>query len=229
MLIISNINISGLPHVWELFPEQEGDSVYVCVELVDHNSNDRLAGWDVLSLKPASGFFSFLPCVVDEGEMFAVKFTDTMKSNSSEVALPHLHLNASDEHSWVNWDLVHDLWLMQVVAKEEWCLVTVCEDELDAMKSLMALGSCSLCNADHRNVQVALDIKLFKLLLFRVFSVHGIKWVIVAEAEFELTSDEWSDFVSARAELSRVEFVELVREANDLCTHGVSIVEVVRL
>ena len=150
-----------------------------------------------------------------------------MESDSCEVALPHLHLNARDHHIWVNWNLVHDLWLMQVVAKEEWCLVTVREHKLDAMESLMALGSCSFCNADHSNVQVAIDIKLFKLILGWVLSVNGVKWVIVTEAKFKLTSDEWSDWVTACAELSCEKLIEFVREADDLCTHVVSIVEVV--
>ena len=51
----------------------------------------------------------------------------------------------------------------------------------------------------------------------------------MTEAEFDLTGDEWFDCVSACAELSRVKLVKFVREADDFCTHEVSIVEVVWL
>ena len=184
-----------------------------------------------MSLEPAAGFFAFLPCVIDEGEVFGIEFIEAVESDSSKVVLPHLHLNASDNNIWVNWNLMHDLWLVSILAKEEGRLIAVCEDELDAMKSLMVFDCCSLCDADHGDVQVAVDIKLCKLLICRVLLVGSIEWVIVVltVAEFKLVGDERLDGDAACPELSGVHLVKFVGEADDLGAHFVSVVEVERV
>ena len=107
--------------------------------MVYHETNDRLARWNVLSLEPFAGVLFNLPFELNKW-VFFVLFLQLVESDPGQVVLVHLHLDASDDPCWVNGDLVHDLLLVSVLAQEEGGLVSVGEYKLDSHESLCSFG-----------------------------------------------------------------------------------------
>ena len=84
-------------------PKQECNLEYIDLQLIDHQTNDRLTFRDPLTLRPLS---NFLPLIVQDVLSIIID-----KSYTHEMILLHFHADLCDSLRWVYFDFLNQRFL----------------------------------------------------------------------------------------------------------------------